>query len=101
MPRPGKTKWETPRDEKTSWNTPLVVEHKGKTQVIVNGDEPRSQLRPRRPASQSGPARHDGERDSFGCRRGWRGLHHGRLSRRQWDLRFRSTRPATFAPAMD
>jgi outer membrane protein assembly factor BamB len=33
----GKTKWETPRDEKTSWNTPLVVEHKGKTQVIVNG----------------------------------------------------------------
>src|SRR5262245_52636938 len=33
----GKTKWEAPRDEKTSWNTPLVVEHKGKTQVILNG----------------------------------------------------------------
>ena len=34
--RTGKTKWKTPRDEKTSWNTPLVVEHKGRTQVIVN-----------------------------------------------------------------
>ena len=33
----GKTKWEVPRDEKSSWNTPLVVEHKGTTQVIVNG----------------------------------------------------------------
>jgi outer membrane protein assembly factor BamB len=33
----GKTKWKAQRDEKTSWNTPLVVEHKGKTQVIVNG----------------------------------------------------------------
>jgi len=36
-PATGKTKWEVPRDEKTSWNTPLVVEHKGTTQVIVNG----------------------------------------------------------------
>lgn len=35
--RDGKTIWETPRDEKTSWNTPLVVEHKGTTQVILNG----------------------------------------------------------------
>ena len=33
----GKTKWQTVRDDKTSWNTPLVVEHKGQTQVIVNG----------------------------------------------------------------
>ena len=33
----GKTKWRTERDDKTSWNTPLVVEHKGRTQVIVNG----------------------------------------------------------------
>ena len=33
----GKTKWTTAREEKTSWNTPLVVEHKGKTQVILNG----------------------------------------------------------------
>ena len=33
----GETKWKTPREEKTSWNTPLVVEHKGKTQVILNG----------------------------------------------------------------
>jgi outer membrane protein assembly factor BamB len=33
----GKTLWKTPRDEVTSWNTPLVVEHKGRTQVIVNG----------------------------------------------------------------
>lgn len=36
-PATGKTKWEAPRDEKTSWNTPLVVEHKGTTQVILNG----------------------------------------------------------------
>jgi outer membrane protein assembly factor BamB len=35
--RTGKTKWETGRDEKTSWNTPLVVEHKGRMQVVVNG----------------------------------------------------------------
>jgi outer membrane protein assembly factor BamB len=32
----GKTRWKVDRDEKTSWNTPLVVEHKGRTQVIVN-----------------------------------------------------------------
>jgi outer membrane protein assembly factor BamB len=36
-PATGKTRWEAPRDEKTSWNTPLVVEHKGTTQVILNG----------------------------------------------------------------
>src|SRR5262249_39114133 len=35
--RTGKTLWHTPRDEVTSWNTPLVVEHKGRTQVVVNG----------------------------------------------------------------
>jgi outer membrane protein assembly factor BamB len=33
----GKTKWRAERDDKTSWNTPFVVEHKGQTQVIVNG----------------------------------------------------------------
>ncbi len=33
----GKTKWRVARDEKTSWNAPLVVDHKGQTQVIVNG----------------------------------------------------------------
>ncbi len=38
-PKTGATKWKTPRDEHTSWNTPLVVEHKGRTQVIVNGTE--------------------------------------------------------------
>jgi outer membrane protein assembly factor BamB len=35
--RTGKTLWRTPRDEVTSWNTPLVVEYKGRTQVVVNG----------------------------------------------------------------
>jgi outer membrane protein assembly factor BamB len=35
--RNGQTRWKTDRDEHTSWNTPLVVEHKGQTQVIVNG----------------------------------------------------------------
>jgi outer membrane protein assembly factor BamB len=34
--RTGETKWKKDRDEKTSWNTPLVVEHKGRAQVIVN-----------------------------------------------------------------
>jgi outer membrane protein assembly factor BamB len=33
----GKTRWEAKRDEKTSWNTPLVVEYRGRIQVIVNG----------------------------------------------------------------
>jgi outer membrane protein assembly factor BamB len=34
--RTGKTKWQKPRDERSSWATPLVVEHNGRTQVIVN-----------------------------------------------------------------
>jgi outer membrane protein assembly factor BamB len=33
----GKTRWEVQRDEKSTWNTPLVIEHGGRTQVIVNG----------------------------------------------------------------
>jgi len=33
----GDTKWKADRDEPTSWATPLVVEHGGRTQVIVNG----------------------------------------------------------------
>lgn len=33
----GKTIWKTDRDEPTCWATPLVVEHKGKKQVIMNG----------------------------------------------------------------
>ncbi|MEX2286334.1 MAG: PQQ-binding-like beta-propeller repeat protein [Planctomycetaceae bacterium] len=32
----GETKWQRERDEKTSWATPLVVEHKGRVQVIVS-----------------------------------------------------------------
>jgi outer membrane protein assembly factor BamB len=32
----GKQLWKTARDEKTSWSTPLVVEHEGKSQVIVS-----------------------------------------------------------------
>jgi outer membrane protein assembly factor BamB len=35
--RTGETKWRAERDEKTSWNTPLVVGHKGRFQVVVNG----------------------------------------------------------------
>jgi outer membrane protein assembly factor BamB len=34
--RTGRTRWKADRDEKTSWNTPLIVEHQGRTQVIVN-----------------------------------------------------------------
>jgi outer membrane protein assembly factor BamB len=33
----GKELWRKSRDEPTGWSTPLVVEHDGKTQVIVNG----------------------------------------------------------------
>lgn len=32
----GDTRWSTPRDERTSWNTPCVMEHKGRTQVVVS-----------------------------------------------------------------
>jgi len=32
----GDVKWKVDRDENTSWSTPLIVEHKGKTQVITN-----------------------------------------------------------------
>jgi outer membrane protein assembly factor BamB len=35
--RTGDTRWRKDRDEVSTWATPLVVEHKGKTQVIVNG----------------------------------------------------------------
>jgi outer membrane protein assembly factor BamB len=34
--RTGQTRWKADRDEPTSWATPLVVEHGGRTQVIVN-----------------------------------------------------------------
>ena len=33
----GATRWKVDRDEPTSWATPLVVDCKGKSQVIVNG----------------------------------------------------------------
>lgn len=32
----GKTKWKKDRDERSAWATPLVVEHKGRVQVIAN-----------------------------------------------------------------
>jgi len=35
--RTGKTMWKTDRDEPTCWATPLVVEHAGKKQVVMNG----------------------------------------------------------------
>jgi outer membrane protein assembly factor BamB len=33
----GKTKWKVDRDEPTTWTTPLIVDHKGRTQVILPG----------------------------------------------------------------
>jgi outer membrane protein assembly factor BamB len=33
----GKPLWKVPREEPSSWATPLVVEHKGKTQIITPG----------------------------------------------------------------
>ncbi len=35
----GETRWKKERDEITSWSTPLIVEHGGKTQVIVNASK--------------------------------------------------------------
>jgi outer membrane protein assembly factor BamB len=32
----GDAKWKVDRDDVTTWNTPLVVEHKGRTQLVVN-----------------------------------------------------------------
>jgi outer membrane protein assembly factor BamB len=34
--RTGQTRWKVDRDEPTSWATPLVVEHEGRTQVIIS-----------------------------------------------------------------
>ncbi len=34
--RTGSQKWKVARDEITSWSTPLVVEHDGRTQVVVS-----------------------------------------------------------------
>jgi outer membrane protein assembly factor BamB len=34
--RTGQTRWKVKRDEITTWNTPLVVDYKGRTQIIVN-----------------------------------------------------------------
>lgn len=34
----GETIWKTERDEPTCWATPLVVEHEGKKQVVMNGE---------------------------------------------------------------
>ena len=33
----GKTIWKTERDEPTCWATPLVVEHQGRKQIVMNG----------------------------------------------------------------
>ncbi len=35
--RTGRQLWKVARDEVTSWSTPIIVEHRGKAQVIVNG----------------------------------------------------------------
>ncbi|MBT3270139.1 PQQ-like beta-propeller repeat protein [Candidatus Poribacteria bacterium] len=35
--RTGDERWRTVRDEVTSWATPIVVEHEGRSQVIVSG----------------------------------------------------------------
>lgn len=35
--RTGKELWKQPRNEPTGWSTPFIVEHGGKTQVIVSG----------------------------------------------------------------
>jgi outer membrane protein assembly factor BamB len=37
--RSGETVWKVDRDEYSTWATPLVIEHNGRTQVIVNGTQ--------------------------------------------------------------
>ncbi len=32
----GEAKWKVERDAQTTWNTPLVVDHAGRTQIVVN-----------------------------------------------------------------
>ena len=32
----GRERWKVARDEKTSWSTPLVVQHEGRTQIVVS-----------------------------------------------------------------
>lgn len=32
----GETKWKMPREESTSWSSPLIVEHEGKTELVVS-----------------------------------------------------------------
>ena len=39
--RTGKELWKNPRSEPTGWSTPFIVEHGGKTQVIVNATQAR------------------------------------------------------------
>ncbi len=38
----GEIRWKVDRDEKTGWATPLIVEHKGRVQVVTNGKRIRS-----------------------------------------------------------
>lgn len=38
----GKEIWRTKREEGTTWGTPLIVEHQGRTQIILNGKIVRS-----------------------------------------------------------
>ncbi len=42
----GETIWKTERDEPSCWATPLVVEHAGKKQIVMNGQNLRPRLRP-------------------------------------------------------
>ena len=46
--RTGEELWRVQRDEIDTWATPLVVEQGRQPQVIVPGDEPGPELRPRR-----------------------------------------------------
>lgn len=38
----GRLFWKTDRDEPTTWATPLIVQHRGRTQVVTNGTTVRS-----------------------------------------------------------
>jgi len=65
----GDVKWKTDRDEVTTWNTPLVVEHKGRTQVIVNA----TKMTRSYDAADGKPIWECGGRRSTASRRRWPG----------------------------
>ena len=65
---PGGSCWRVARDEIDTWATPLVVEHDGRAQAVVPGDEQDPQLRPGERQHRLGEQGRDDEPDSVAGR---------------------------------